>query len=432
MKTLTQSVINIERIKYIREWVRLISITGSAQIGIQVIGFVSGILIIRILPTSEYAIYTLANTMLGTMLILSDGGISNGVMSESGKVWQNPAKFGSVIMTGFRLRRKFTFFSLLLSLPALFFLLFNQGVNWFQAALIPIALIPSFLLSVSGSLLEIAPRLKQQIVPLQKIQLATSFGRLLLLTASLFSFPLTFVAILAAGIPQIFANRSLKKVSQTLADYKQKPDPLVEKNILRVVKRVLPESIYYCLSGQLTIWLISIFGSSNVVASMGAIGRLGMVLVLFTILFNTLILPRFARLPEIKHMLWRRYSQMQIGLFLWAILVVGFFWTFSTQALWVLGSKYEHLEREVVLNTIATCLFLITGITHTLTMSRGWVINPLLYILINIISIVLGILLFDISTLQGILMLNITVALCQVITNVSYGFIKIKRLKSIV
>jgi O-antigen/teichoic acid export membrane protein len=432
MKTLTQSVINIERIKYIREWVRLISITGSAQIGIQVIGFVSGILIIRILPTSEYAIYTLANTMLGTMLILSDGGISNGVMSESGKVWQNPAKFGSVIMTGFRLRRKFTFFSLLLSLPALFFLLFNQGVNWFQAVLIPIALIPSFLLSVSGSLLEIAPRLKQQIVPLQKIQLATSFGRLLLLTASLFSFPLTFVAILAAGIPQIFANRSLKKVSQTLADYKQKPDPLVEKNILRVVKRVLPESIYYCLSGQLTIWLISIFGSSNVVASMGAIGRLGMVLVLFTILFNTLILPRFARLPEIKHMLWRRYSQMQIGLFLWAILVVGFFWTFSTQALWVLGSKYEHLEREVVLNTIATCLFLITGITHTLTMSRGWVINPLLYILINIISIVLGILLFDISTLQGILMLNITVALCQVITNVSYGFIKIKRLKSIV
>jgi O-antigen/teichoic acid export membrane protein len=432
MKTLTQSVINIERIKYIREWVRLISITGSAQLGIQVIGFVSGILIIRILPTSEYALYTLANTMLGTMLILSDAGISNGVMSESGKVWQNPVKFGSVIMTGFRLRRKFTFLSLLLSLPALFFLLLNQGVNWLQAVLIPIALVPSFLLSVSGSLLEIAPRLKQQIVPLQKIQLATSFGRLLLLTASLFSFPLTFVAILAAGIPQVFANRSLKKVSRTLADYTQKPDPLVEENILRVVKRVLPESIYYCLSGQLTIWLISIFGSTNVVASMGAIGRLGMVLVLFTILFNTLVLPRFARLPEIKYLLWKRYSQMQIGLILWAILVVGFFWTFSTQALWVLGSKYEHLEREVVLNTIATCLFLITGITQTLTMSRGWVINPLLYILINILSIVLGILLFDISSLQGILMLNIIVALSQVMTNVSYGFIKIKRLKSII
>lgn len=71
------------------EWAKLIAITGSAQVMVQAIGFISGILVIRLLPTHEYALYTLANTMLGTMTLLADGGIATGVMSQGGKVWQD-------------------------------------------------------------------------------------------------------------------------------------------------------------------------------------------------------------------------------------------------------------------------------------------------------------------------------------------------------
>lgn len=70
-------------------WIKLIAVTGSAQVIVQVLGFISGIMIIRMLPTQEYAFYTLANTMLGTMTILADGGIGTGVMAQGGKVWQN-------------------------------------------------------------------------------------------------------------------------------------------------------------------------------------------------------------------------------------------------------------------------------------------------------------------------------------------------------
>ncbi len=71
-------------------WGKLISVTGSAQVLIQALGFISGIIIIRLLPTEEYAFYTLANTMLGTMNILSDAGVSTGVMAQGGKVIMNP------------------------------------------------------------------------------------------------------------------------------------------------------------------------------------------------------------------------------------------------------------------------------------------------------------------------------------------------------
>jgi O-antigen/teichoic acid export membrane protein len=49
-----------ERIKY---WLKLITVTGTAQVIVQAVGFLSGILVIRLLSVDEYALYTLANTM---------------------------------------------------------------------------------------------------------------------------------------------------------------------------------------------------------------------------------------------------------------------------------------------------------------------------------------------------------------------------------
>ncbi len=430
MKTLVQRISIGARYERLFEWGKLITITGSTQLGIQVIGFISGILVIRLLSTGEYALYTLANTMFGTMLILADGGITTGVLAEGGKVWQDRAKFGAVIVTGFGLRRQFTIVSLLLAVPALFFLLIDHQAGWKMATLIIISLVPSFFMALSGSLLEIAPKLKQDIAPLQKIQLFTAFGRLSLLSACLFSFPLAFTAVLASGLPQIYANRALRKISETSADYTQKADKKVEQAILKIVKRVLPGSVYYVISAQLTVWLISTFGSTASVAHIGALGRLGMMLTLFTALFNTLISPRFARLPETASLLLKRFLQLQAGLFIWAILIVAVFWIFSSQALWLLGDQYSGLNQEVVLSIIGTCLSLIAGVTYTLTISRGWTINPVLYIGSNIALIVLGILCLDVSTLRGILYFNIYIAGCQVAMNTIYSFIRLISLKN--
>ena len=58
------------------------------------IGMLSGIIVIRLLTTEEYAFYTLANTMLGVMTVLTDSGIGAGVTAEGGKVWKSPEKMG--------------------------------------------------------------------------------------------------------------------------------------------------------------------------------------------------------------------------------------------------------------------------------------------------------------------------------------------------
>jgi len=241
------------------QWFKVIAMTGAAQIFIQALGLISGIFIIRLLPTTEYAFYTLTNATLGSLTVLADGGISVAVMAQGGKYWVSREKLGVVISTGLDLRRKFGIISLLIAIPVLFYLLRHHHASLLFTILIVLSLIPAFYSALSDSLLEIGPKLKQDIPLLQKNQVATSIARLVLTTVTVFIFPWTFIAILGSGLPRMWANISLRKLSGKYVDFSQKPDPEIRKEILKVVKRSLPEIIYYSLSGQITIWLISFF-----------------------------------------------------------------------------------------------------------------------------------------------------------------------------
>jgi O-antigen/teichoic acid export membrane protein len=124
--------------KYSRlfEWTRLVSISAVAQVSIQLISFICGILVIRLLPPHEYALYTLANAMLGTMILLADSGVSTGVMAQAAKVWNDDDKLGTVLVTGLDLRKKFAVLSLLVAFPSLLYLLRHHGSSWGMSALI--------------------------------------------------------------------------------------------------------------------------------------------------------------------------------------------------------------------------------------------------------------------------------------------------------
>ena len=139
--------------KNIVHWIKLVFITGGTQISVQLITLAGGILIIRQLPTKEYAFYTIANAMLGTMSLLADGGISTGVMSQGGKVWNDREKLGIVMATGLHLRRRFAIFSLASSIPILSYLLWHNGASFWQILLIVLCIIPAFFAALSDSLL---------------------------------------------------------------------------------------------------------------------------------------------------------------------------------------------------------------------------------------------------------------------------------------
>jgi O-antigen/teichoic acid export membrane protein len=407
MRTAIRRIFNHPSYTRIFEWGKLITITGSAQALIQAIGLLSGIFIIRFLPTKEYALYTLANTMLGTITVLADGGIATGVMAQGGKVWQNKNGLGATIATGLDLRKRFAAFVLVFAVPALLFMLHQHSQNWLLSSLIVVSLIPTFFTSLSGTILEIAPRLHQDISSLQRIEVGASIGRLAVMIPALFTLPWACVAILCSGLPQLWANRKLKSITYAYADWKQKPDPIVRKEILPIVKRVLPGSIYYCISGQITIWLISFYGSTESVAQVGALGRLTTVLNFVNIMFLTLVVPRFARLPADRKVLFTRFWMLQFMLILISAFIVGVIVLFPNQILAILGKSYSGLTNEIVLMTISSCLGMVGGITYSVSVSRGWILPPVLNIGGNIVAQAVLLYFLDLSNTKGVLMFAI-------------------------
>jgi O-antigen/teichoic acid export membrane protein len=407
------------------KWSRLVSISAVAQVLLQMISFVCGILVIRLLPPHEYALYTLANTMLATMILLADSGVSTGVMAQAARVWDDNDKLGAVLVTGFELRKKFAVVSLLIAFPMLLYLLFRHGFSWGMSALIFISLVPAFITGLSGTLLEIVFKLRQHIIPLQKVQVMNNLGRLGLIASLLIIFPWAFIAILAAGIPQIWANRRLRDHSTAHVNWQQKPDPAIRKEIMFIVKRALPGAVYYCLSGQITIWLISVFGNYTATAQMGALGRLAMVLSVFTVLFSTLVSPRFAKMPPRKEILLKLFLSIMCGLLLLTLFITCFTWLFPSEMLWILGKNYSGLNIELLLYVADSCLGLLWGSAYILGATRGWNIHPGFSITISICSIVAGILFIDVSTVRGVLLLNLFVSIIQVFMYGSYTLIKI-------
>ncbi len=290
------------------------------------------------------------------------------------------------------------------------------------------SLIPAFFAALSDSLLEIVPKLHQSILPLQKNQVEVSVARLLFLGLTMFLFPWAFIAVIVSGISRIYGNIKLRKIVGVFIDEGQQPDIEIQQEILKMVKRILPGSIYYCLSSQITIWLISVFGNTTSIAQLGALGRLSMLLSLFSVVISTLVIPRFARLANEKKILLKRFVQIMSILTFFLFLIVGIVYLFPKPMLWLLGSAYAGLQDELVLSIIGSCLSLMAGICFSLFTSRGWVLSPLILIIVNLCSIVGLSLTVNLSSLNGILLLNVGVTFIAFMLNGIYCIIKIVKI----
>jgi O-antigen/teichoic acid export membrane protein len=431
MKVLAQRISNHPSYAKALEWGKLITITGGAQLLVQITGFASGIAIIRLLPIQEYAFYTLANTMLGAMVMLSDSGVGSGVMAESGKVWQDKQKLGVVLATGLHLRKRFAIVSLLFTLPVLVYLLYSHGASWFAILLIIAAIVPAALAALSDSLLEIAPKLHQDIKPLQRNSAEVSLIRLALSGLLVFLAPFTFAALLANGLPRIYGNYKLRKVGERFAEGDQTPDPAIQEAIIKGVKRTLPIVIYSCLSGQLTIWLISFFGKTDGISQIGALSKIGALFNLVSVLLSTLVVPRFSRMGAYKQGLMKSFLLIQAATLALSLFLVFSIWLFSNQILWVLGTNYEHLNYQLLLVAISNSIGLMVGVCSQLVLSRGWFLNPYILVVINFTSTVLSLTFFKMTSLIAILYFDITVLIIAYLLAFVFGLISIRKLPSI-
>src|SRR5438309_4356425 len=165
---------------------RVLGTFAFAQAAVQVISFASGILLVRWLSQREYAYFTIANTMQGTINLLADIGISVGLVSIGGRVWHDRHRFGELINAALAVRRRLGALAIVAVTPIMYSMLVKNGASNLYSAVLIAVVLAGLIIQLSIGVLSVVPRLRSDITRIQIIDVTGAIVRLLLLAALLF------------------------------------------------------------------------------------------------------------------------------------------------------------------------------------------------------------------------------------------------------
>jgi O-antigen/teichoic acid export membrane protein len=385
-----------------------------------------GLLCIRLLPIGEYAKYVVVFAIQGSLIVLMDLGISGSLISLIGERIDDSQLIADYVAS----LRQLAYWLFAIAAPitvlAFPFLVRHRNWSWqVVAAMVVIVLFSAWFARVSaayGAVLIVRRDRRYW----YRAQMVYSLGTLALLGVfAAFHWLSAFAAILinVAGITWV-ALTYFRRAGQLLGT---KGVASKEKRTA-VIQLTLPSAlsvICYSLQGQLPVMLITIFGRTAAVASVGALSRLGQLFALLSQMNPMLVEPYFAKLP--KERLKTHYFGAVAAATGFGLVVVALARIFPEAFLWILGPKYAQLRFEVSLVMIAGSMGLVGGIMATINGARRFVyFSPILWGNIFLILMQAAFIWkFDMSTVKAVLWFNIVSglpSLAVVIYTALYGF----------
>jgi len=387
----------------LRKWTPILLKFALVQGLVQLLGFAAGLLIVRSLTKQQYAFYTIGNTMVGAILVLADSGISSALTAIGGRVWQDGRRLGSLLNTALQLRRQLAVITVLVVAPVLIWLLRQNGASRLTIFGLVLAVLAGSGLELITRIYCVALRLRSEIRQIQNQALVSAIVKLAIVAAALVIFINATVAICSVVVGYAVQYTMLRRWVRRQVDQTAPPDPAMRSEIVSVLKKQAPHSIYYCLQGQIMVWLISIFGNAESVANVGALGRLAVAFLLLSSITDEVILPAFARIQSLQQ-LRRRYFQIVAGYFGVSVLSVVAVALFPTQILSVLGHQYSGLHAEGVLMAACAVVAATAALLWSINCARAWIVPPTILIPCTIALQIAMIFLLNLSTVKGVLL----------------------------
>jgi len=396
---------------------RIVGNFAFVQAAVQVVGFLSGILLIRYLDQREYAYFTIANTMQGTLNVLADIGISIGVVSIGGRVWHDRHRFGQLVNTALGLRRKLGGVAILIVTPILYYMLAKNGASVTYIAILIVAVLAGLAVQLSIGVLSVVPRLRSDISKIQTIDMTGAIARFLALLALMYLFLNGAVALAVGSATLLLQYWMLRKYVAGVIDRKA-PENAEDREAMRgFIRSQAANAVFFCLQGQITVFLISIFGQHiSSIAEVGALGRLAMIFAVLSHLLANVFAPAFARCQSLSKLRWQ-YAAIVGGVACFSLIVIAVAAFFPREFLFVLGSKYAHLERELLLMVAGAVITAIAGTLWSLNAAKAWIAGSWLYIPLTLATQLALIPYTDFSSVTGVLTFNLVSAIPSLLLN---------------
>jgi hypothetical protein len=400
--------------KSVLDWSMRIAGFGAVQSVIQLLLAIAGLIIIRALPKSEYALFAIANSMQVACTQLADLGVGIGVKSIGGRVWQDRHRFGQLINTALSLRLVFALVSVAVCLPVLAWLLRSNSASIPQTIMLCVVVLVAVVPLLGVSIWTAALLLHAQYKRVQKQDLSTAsvrFGLVGILAQTRIN------AILAASVGVVInfiQALFLRRWARSIADPNAETRADDRKELVRLSRRSLPNTMFFCFQGQITILILTLFGSTSGIADITALGRLALLFSVFGVMFGNVLVPRFTRCQD-RERLVHLYLILIGGTTLVLIPLCIAAAVFPNAFLWLLGSKYSGLGRECVWVISSGCISQIGAAMWALNSSKAWItLQSLAFIPMVLSSQIVAALLLDLHQFHNVVLFNLVTAVAPI------------------
>lgn len=399
---------------------------ATTQVAVQLIGFGSGIVLVRYMEQSQYGYYTLALSMASIAVILTDLGLATAVMAIGGRFLGQRVALGQLVAEANVMHRRMAWAVFALLLPCFVWLLLRQKVAPWQVAALTVTIVATAALNArSGLALQMA-RLLGHVALQQKLDLGVNLVKLgLLMAATWLVLDATVACLVNLGVAAagfVVLTRHLDKH----IDLPARPDAGHAPALRAHLWKQAPNSVYYVLSSQLALWLIGVFGSAERVAEVGALSRLAALFTVISAVSAALVLPYFAR-QDGPAELASGFASVNAFYALLLASLVAVAMAFPAPILWVLGSGYGALRSELVWMVLAATLSTWGGTVYSIGCARGWVLPVGLSISTGVLATVVAASAVDVSTVRGSFIINTATGLVSTVVALGYFSWQLRR-----
>jgi O-antigen/teichoic acid export membrane protein len=388
---------------------------------IQLLNLVTGFLLLRWLSIDQYAMLGVALAFQATVNQLTDVGFSGSIVALSGSRGQEPEVLGTYLRSARHWRTRVQTFTLLGA--AIAFPLVTWSQPW--SPTIKALLFGSIALGVFfqgwtmyGSPLLVHRALRQYYTP----QIQSAVLRLLC-CATLFAvgFLPAWLAAVISALSIGFTGWSYRLSSRGFIKEPVQSIPSANAEMRRYLSPLIPGLAFVALQGQILVGISSIFGSTQNIAEISALGRIGQLFLVLGAFNSVFIEPYIARVST--ELLPRRYFQIFSAALTICVIIAFVGFTFPQPLLWLLGKNYAGLQAEVGWVVLSGCLAYLGGVLWSMHAARKWIFwwVSIVYIATILITQVICVTFMDLSQTQSVIMFGLVTTGVTLLLQASVG-----------
>lgn len=402
-----------------------IAVSGTQAI-CQAINAITGLLLVRMMGKPELAIFTIINSLSLSLLNITDLGLNSSVVSLSLE-HTNIAKHNEIFSTAYHLRYRYMVLAFIYTSILFIFFTLNKSIPLFYGFLLMSIAITEWYYKLHTSSIDLYLRITGKTKVLNLASLSYVILRSLFIAIFILLSANAITPIIGSFIATFLSYKILKNKVSEHFNYKLLPSSEIKKKIIDISKPQWLFIVYSLFQYQITLFIISSFGSISQLADYGALSRLSSIFQIINMSTFILLIPAFARQTNYKKAVLVYF--ISIGLLLSiSTLFLILSYNYPSMFLLIIGTKYVDLTYVLPYMVIMTVSSNLGTLILSLNQSKGWVKNTWLVPILSIFIQIISVLFIDLSSLINVILIS---TIPSVILILIHGLIGIKGLLSL-